>query len=672
MIIRNIVRASKRYGLLAFCVGLLQLSAQSSNAQCPKPIVSEIEVRNPNCHGATQGSVTGRISGGTPPYSIALSGRRNARVTISLEGGSYLFGGLIEGDYNITITDANADNNSGCSASESFSIMTPPELTLETTTESASCSNETGGKLRGLVTGGTPPYSFLLNGAPITPGKISNTSSGLSFEINGLKAGAYFLRVTDNNYSSSGNAAGCTVAETVAITSSSSGNIVETELDAEICEGQSYQFGTKTLTKSGTYEETFTAASGCDSVVNLHLTVKAAIETSVEAEICEGQDYQLGTKILSERGIYRETFTTDAGCDSIVVLNLKIKEGNAFEVNTSPTVQTICADDTVPISVEIDGGTADFQIRWYDNPETSGDPIGSDEMILVDPRLGENVYYVEVTDAEGCTSVGMSTLIFRPIDATIDPIESDICEAAEETAISISNHDPNQQLSFEWNPANAILSDPSQAEVLVDVSMATEFSVKVSNEEGCEETFTSSFTNDSCEAFEIVATRSVVTPGGSAVLTVSGCEDCRLLWSTGETDSTITVTPMASTTYSVSITTEAGCACKPLEQTVGVNDCVIDPDDFFVPTAFTPNGDLVNDELCVRSELELVPDDAVDILLIIYNRWGQELFRGTSFGDCWDGTFRGAAVAPDVYGYHLTVSCPDADYTKKGDVTILR
>jgi gliding motility-associated-like protein len=170
----------------------------------------------------------------------------------------------------------------------------------------------------------------------------------------------------------------------------------------------------------------------------------------------------------------------------------------------------------------------------------------------------------------------------------------------------------------------------------------------------------------------ISADHAVVRPGGSASLTVTGCADCAYLWSTGATDSTIVVTPVSTTSYTVSITTSAGCACNALEQTVVVNDCAFNPEDFFVPTAFTPDGDQINDEFCVRSELEIAPDEMVDFLLIIYNRWGQELFRGNSFGDCWDGTFRGTPVAPDVYGYYLQLMCRDEQYSRKGDVMILR
>src|SRR6185312_11676176 len=54
-----------------------------------------------------------------------------------------------------------------------------------------------------------------------------------------------------------------------------------------------------------------------------------------------------------------------------------------------------------------------------------------------------------------------------------------------------------------------------------------------------------------------VSPSSSVCQGGSGVLTVSGSGN--YLWSTGETTSTITVTPLTTTTYTVNVTNAGGC-----------------------------------------------------------------------------------------------------------------
>lgn len=69
-----------------------------------------------------------------------------------------------------------------------------------------------------------------------------------------------------------------------------------------------------------------------------------------------------------------------------------------------------------------------------------------------------------------------------------------------------------------------------------------------------------------------------------------------------------------------------------------------------MPTAFTPNGDQVND---VWSPLRL--NDFPEGELFVYNRWGQCVFHTKDYSQPWDGTFNGAPVMPGVYSYRLLI-----------------
>lgn len=87
----------------------------------------------------------------------------------------------------------------------------------------------------------------------------------------------------------------------------------------------------------------------------------------------------------------------------------------------------------------------------------------------------------------------------------------------------------------------------------------------------------------------------------------------------------------------------------------------------FVPNAFSPNGDGVNDQLLIRGH-----EDA-EVFLLIYNRWGQEVFRTRDASVGWDGRFGGSLLEPDTYSYYLELKCPNGvSFQKKGNVTILR
>ncbi|MDD4847632.1 MAG: T9SS type A sorting domain-containing protein, partial [Bacteroidales bacterium] len=95
------------------------------------------------------------------------------------------------------------------------------------------------------------------------------------------------------------------------------------EMEATICQGQTYQFGTQTLTEAGVYDENFYSQQGCDSIITLTLQVTQPQQDSVSDWMCVGGEYLFGDTILVDTGIYVRTFSAADGCDSIVVLTLQ-------------------------------------------------------------------------------------------------------------------------------------------------------------------------------------------------------------------------------------------------------------------------------------------------------------------------------------------------------------
>jgi len=90
-------------------------------------------------------------------------------------------------------------------------------------------------------------------------------------------------------------------------------------------------------------------------------------------------------------------------------------------------------------------------------------------------------------------------------------------------------------------------------------------------------------------------------------------------------------------------------------------------DDIFVPTAFSPNGDLNNDVLYVRSH------NIKDMKFCIYNRWGEKVFESKDLNVGWDGTYKNDACNTGVYVWYLSATLKDGNLlTKKGDVTLFR
>jgi gliding motility-associated-like protein len=93
----------------------------------------------------------------------------------------------------------------------------------------------------------------------------------------------------------------------------------------------------------------------------------------------------------------------------------------------------------------------------------------------------------------------------------------------------------------------------------------------------------------------------------------------------------------------------------------------------FIPNAFSPDGDGVNDKLCVMGTgIKIVKS------FRIFNRWGQLVFEKVNFNtndpaNGWDGTIRGIPAPPEIYVYICEVICEsDIPYTYTGNVGIIK
>jgi len=140
--------------------------------------------------------------------------------------------------------------------------------------------------------------------------------SGSSYLFNGINrtaAGSYLDTLV--------NVAGCDsfVTLNLSIRSTSAGSFA-----VSVCYGSSYFFNGINRSSTGSYLDTLGNYLGCDSVVTLHLTVRAASAGSFAVGICSGSTYLFNGVNRSVSGSYLDTVANSLGCDSIVTLNLSV------------------------------------------------------------------------------------------------------------------------------------------------------------------------------------------------------------------------------------------------------------------------------------------------------------------------------------------------------------
>ncbi|MEP7229840.1 MAG: T9SS type B sorting domain-containing protein [Ginsengibacter sp.] len=135
------------------------------------------------------------------------------------------------------------------------------------------------------------------------------------------------------------------------------------------------------------------------------------------------------------------------------------------------------------------------------------------------------------------------------------------------------------------------------------------------------------------------------------------------LWSPGSyiddiTKLTPTVSPVQDTRYTLSASSLYGCTGED-------NVLVKVVSGLYIPNAFTPNGDGIND-------LWKIPflDPEYDANVRVFNRYGQLIYQATGEVVAWDGKFHGGIQPAGTYIYLVTFKANKL--TLKGTVTIIR
>jgi gliding motility-associated-like protein len=358
------------------------------------------------------------------------------------EGDSYTFDGIdrtTTGVYTATFTSA-----AGCDSTVTLNLTVLPEIT-ETIDEEI-CEGDsytfdgidrtTTGVYTATFTSAAGCDSTVTLNLTVLP-EITETINeeiceGNSYTFDGID------RTTTGVYTATfASAAGCDSTVTLNLTVVP--EITET-IDEEICEGDSYTFDGIDRTTTGVYTATFTSAAGCDSTVTLNLTVIPEITETIDEEICDGDSYTFDGIDRTTTGVYTATFTSAAGCDSTVTLNLtvvpeitetideEICDGDSYTfdgidrtttgVYTATYTSAAGCDSTVTLNLTV----VPEITETIDEEICEGDSYTFDGI----DRTTTGVYTATFTSAAGCDST--VTLNLTVVPEITETINEEICE----------------------------------------------------------------------------------------------------------------------------------------------------------------------------------------------------------------------------------------------------
>ncbi|MBR4217838.1 MAG: VCBS repeat-containing protein [Bacteroidales bacterium] len=269
--------------------------------------------------------------------------------------------------------------------------------------------------------------------------------------------------------------------------------------------------------------------------------------------------------------------------------------------------------------------------------------------------IGEHIYteantYVDtLVNRMGCDSIVTSHVYTHEITVDLGPDQS-FC-SKEYNPVTL---DAGVASVYEWQDGSS--------ERTFTVFETGDYSVIVFDEYGCTDTDEVNVTIiPNPELYITKDAEDFCAAGHVTLIANSTIPDVNYQWNTGETSQSITVSTHG--TYTV-IADNQGCT-GTANITIPICPCEV-----WVPNAFSPNHDDVNDVF-----LPQVSNTLASYELMIFDRWGKMVFRTEDVNEPWDGTVKGARSPSNVFTYVIYYTCmsaPDHKERKVGSVTIVR
>ena len=115
--------------------------------------------------------------------------------------------------------------------------------------------------------------------------------------------------------------------------------------------------------------------------------------------------------------------------------------------------------------------------------------------------------------------------------------------------------------------------------------------------------------------------------------------------------------------YKILLTSKAGCITVDTQTVQTIKGVSV-----FLPNAFTPNNDRLNDVLA-----PILTGVREITVFKVFNRWGLEVYSYTPFSEGWDGTYKGVPQRSDTYTWRFTgIGFDNKVYEQKGLVVLMR
>ncbi len=584
--------------------------------------------------------------------------------------------------YYITVASSN-----NCTATDSITLSVLPQPSVATIADTAICSGTTIKLITTAVNDNAyswSPKTGLSSTSVISPSATPPGNIQYIVTVNpGTKC---FAKDTVNiavnpspSVKSSADTSICSGAS-AQLTATSSGNVVYNWFPKNGLNDSSISNPIASPASTIQYLITVTGTNECIAKDSVTLTVlpQPVVATLADTTICSGVAIRLTTNAvngntynwsptaaLSDPLILSPSATPITATKYIITVNpgsqCAAKDTVNISVNPLPGVQA--TGDTILCA----GGSAALNASSPANVTFSWLPVAG----LSNPSVPNPIakpsssvtYSVMAVDAKQCSSTAsvIITVNPQPVFAVAQPVTK-ICIGAPLT-LQASGGD-----IYHWTPLGTVAS-PDAASTQVFPATNTTYQVII--------------TNSTCKVTDTVF--SIVTVSQLPVVTISKSNDldCVLAHSTLQATggsqyawspsngldnpkvSNPSASPFETTTYTVIVKNEIGCATK---DSITINVTTANGENGYkLASAFTPNGDNINDCFGLKYW-----GGVKTLQFEIYNRWGNRVFYTNDPSACWDGTFKGIPQLPGAFIYQIRATTICGNVYRKGTVVLIR
>jgi len=362
------------------------------------------------------------------------------------------------------------------------------------------------------------------------------------------------------------------------------------------------------------------------------------------------------------------TFLTPLGCSTTIPVTVNPLPDISSVSSTNPTT-CLGSDGTVILNGLVSGTSYSVSYSFNGTPAPAVTIVGFNSQVTITGLSSGTYTDIYVTDATtGCVSniVGPVTLTDPlPPPSAVITSNQPICIGQ---TLLLAATDVIQGGTYAWTGPNGFTSNIQDPKIVNTSALASGLYTVTYTLWNCPITSTANITSYPPISLTNVTPSQTISYGTNIQLNADGA--LYYMWRPNDGSlnnpniNNPVATPQITTVYTVYGTNLAGC-----EDSASITITIDSTSTEFVPTAFSPNGDGLNDVFRI---IHINFQKLVEFN--VYNRWGQMVYHNTyDPKQGWDGTFNGVPQDIGVYNYNITVISAEG-ITKyyKGDVTLIR